>query len=119
MSIYSSQEPRSHETSVREIVLHVARSRSSGVEVRDEQILAKHPDIADELQAELQKVYRIGTALEQADDQNYLAAWQRIQACEPGAPRSDRAPDVAGRPTAPRNASIQSLRRPRLTPRSQ
>jgi len=64
---------------IHRIVCDVAQQRAAGVDVANEEVAARHPDLLPELAEELQKLGRIDEALRQCDEQQYALAWQRIE----------------------------------------
>jgi formylglycine-generating enzyme required for sulfatase activity len=65
---------------VRQVALDVARQRSSGQDVSDQEVVAQHAELLPELLDELRKVRCIEEALRDCHEQDYALAWQRIAA---------------------------------------
>ncbi|MHB8969851.1 MAG: protein kinase domain-containing protein [Pirellulaceae bacterium] len=82
MSTTSSNHFRadSRPARIRQVLFDVARQRAEGVVVTDEEVLAQHADLLPELADELRKLGCIQRALQQCEEQEYVQAWQRLEA---------------------------------------
>ncbi len=82
MSTTSSNHFRadSRPAKIRQVVFDVAQKRSEGVVVPDEDVLAQHADLLPELVDELQKLGCIQDALQECEEQEYVRAWERLEA---------------------------------------
>lgn len=76
----SSSDPRRNErrSRIRQIILDVERRRAAGETVTEEALLADHPELVPELAQELEKLRRIGRALDEAEDAKYEQALARM-----------------------------------------
>ncbi|HPM80792.1 MAG TPA: bifunctional serine/threonine-protein kinase/formylglycine-generating enzyme family protein [Candidatus Anammoximicrobium sp.] len=74
-------EPRSDERlqRARRVVGELAGLRARGVAASDEDVIAQHPELLPELAEELRRLGEISSALLDADAENCLRAWERIQ----------------------------------------
>ena len=82
MSTTSSNHFRvdSRPAKIRQVVFDVAQKRSEGVVVSDEDVLAQHADLLPELADELRKLGCIQDALQECEEQEYVQAWERLEA---------------------------------------
>ncbi len=103
MSTTSSSRRRTtdHERAIRHAVFDVVRRRAGGDLVADADVIADHPSLLPELADELNKLRCIDEAIDGAEDRQYAAAWQRIEADSPrnrrlGSETDDFEPGSAG-----------------------
>ena len=76
----TNEPPVDRAERIRAVVFELARKRSQGEVVSDEEVLDGHPDLLPQLGEELDKLRRIGGAVERAEEERYLLALHRIQA---------------------------------------
>ena len=81
MSIQSSSsgETLKRGQAIRRVVFDVARRRSDGVMISDDEVVAEHAELLPELAFELRKLHRIDEALEGLEDRQYAVALNRIE----------------------------------------
>jgi serine/threonine protein kinase/formylglycine-generating enzyme required for sulfatase activity len=82
MSTTSSHNLRMTErmARIRRAAFDVARQRAEGFAISDEEVLAQHADLLPELADELRKLGCIHDALREYEEQQYMLAWERIEA---------------------------------------
>ena len=76
----SSSDPQSNQRKerIRQVVLAFERRRAAGEAVADESLFAAHPELMPELAQELEKLRRIGRALEEVEEAKYGQALMRM-----------------------------------------
>ncbi len=103
MSTTSSnrRQANDHERAIRRVVFEVVRRRAAGESIADEQVIGSHPSLLPELADELAKLRRIDLAIEGAEQRQYAAILQRLEAdssrrCKLGSETDDFDPDSPG-----------------------